>query len=400
MKKFHYKARTQQGKLLKGIVEAVDKKAAVRALQGQKLVVVGLGKAGESVAQKLAAFFAHPSSKELTRLTRQLATMINAGLSLIDGLKILEEQSSPAMSKVLAEVLKDVQGGSSLYQAMSRHKKVFSQTYLVLVKTGEMAGVLDEVLKRMAGNLEKQEVFKAKVKGAMIYPVIVIGGMILVAAIMMIFVIPKLMEMYEEFGAQLPGPTRALMAISSFTVRFWIFGFIGLVGLGYAAFMWKKTPTGREQFDKFFLKIPIIGVLLQKVILAEITRTLSLLTHAGVSIIDSLNIVAEGANNALFEKAFKKAAKDVEKGLPLGESIAGYEFIPPVVTHMVSVGEQTGRIDEILGRVSLYFQQEAELAIKALTTAIEPLMIVILGIGVGFLVIAIIIPIYNLTAQF
>lgn len=400
MERFYYRVRTQQGKGAKGVVEARDKNAAAKILQDQNLIVISLRKVGEDPWHKLMFVFARVSSKDVANFTRQLATMVKSGLSLTGSLAILQNQSNPAMGRVIAEILKDVQGGISLYKAMIRCKKVFSPVYLALIKAGEAAGVLDKVLERMAANLEKQETFKAKVKGAMIYPVIVVVGMIVVAIIMMVFVIPKLMTMYEEFDAELPGVTKVLMAVSLFVGRFWIFGLMGLFGLIYSFYTWRKTPTGREQIDRFILKIPVMGVLQQKIILTEITRTLSMLTHAGVSIIESLNIVAEAANNVLFEKAFKKAARDVEKGLPLGSSISGYEFIPSVVTQMVLVGEQTGKIDEVLERVSIYFESETEIAVKALTTAIEPFMMIVLGVGVGFLVIAIIMPIYNLTAQF
>lgn len=400
MERFHYQARTQQGKRVKGIVEARDKKAAAKTLQEQGLIVVSLRKAGEGSFYRIMASFARVSSKDLTTFTRQLSTMINAGLSLTGALEILRDQSNPAMAKIIEEILKDVQGGSSLHHTMSKHEKIFSSIYLSLIKAGEAAGVLDKVLERMAVNLEKQEAFKAKVKGAMIYPIIVVAGMAVVTIIMMVFVIPKMLAMYKEFNADLPAATNFLIAISSFFARFWIFGLVFTFIVLYLVYLWRKTSTGREQFDKILLKLPILGVLQQKVILTEITRTLSMLTHAGVSIIESLNIVAGAAGNVIFEKIFRKAAKDVEKGLPLASSISGYEFIPLVVSQMVSVGEETGKIDEVLERVSIYFEGETEVAIKTLTTAIEPLMMILLGIGVGFLVIAIVLPIYSLTAQF
>jgi len=400
VEKFHYSARSQKGKRVKGVVEARDKKIAAKMLQEQGFVVISLRKIGEDSLHKALAFLSRVSSKDITNFTRQLSTMITAGLSLTGALAILQEQSNPAMGKIISEILKDIQGGSSLHKTMSKHKKVFSPVFLALIKAGEKAGVLDKVLNRLAINLEKQEEFKGKVKGAMIYPVIVVIGMIIVAVIMMVFVIPKLMTMYEEFGAELPAATKILMGVSSFFARFWILGLLGVFGLGYGLYFWRKTPVGREQTDRFLLKIPILGVLRQKVILTEITRTLSMLTHAGVSIIESLIIVADAANNVLFENAFRKAARDVEKGLPLAPSLSGHDFIPAVVTQMISVGEETGKIDEVLERVSIYFEGETEIAIKALTTAIEPLMMIMLGIGVGFLVIAIILPIYNLTAQF
>jgi len=400
LEKFHYKAKTSRGRPVTGIVEAQDKKSAARVLQGKKLVVISLSQIGEGTWYKLKSLFTRISSKDIVNFTRQLSTMISSGLSLSSSLAILQEQSNPAMGKVIAEVLEDVQAGSSLEQAFAKHKKAFPDVYVALVKAGEEAGFLGKVLERLAANLEKQENFKGKVKGAMIYPAIIVVAMIIVGIIMVVFVIPKVMDMYEEFEVDLPAMTKILMGIFTFISRFWFLGLVGLLLGFYGVYMWRKTPSGKEWFDRAILKIPIIGVLQQKMILTEMTRTLSLLSSAGVSIVESLDMIADGVGNALFERAFRRAAEEVEKGSALAQSLSGYDFIPPVVVHMVSVGEETGKIDEAMSKVSNYFEQEAERLIEALTTAVEPVMMILLGVGVGFLVISIILPIYNLTTQF
>jgi type II secretory pathway component PulF len=259
---------------------------------------------------------------------------------------------------------------------------------------------MEKVLKRLADNLEKQAEFRGKTKSALIYPAIISIAMVVVALVMMIFVVPKLTSLYDEFGAQLPIATKILIGLSNFLINSWyLFGLLIVVG-GYSLVQWKKTPSGRRFFDRYTLKIPIMGKLQSKIILTEITRTLGLLVESGISIIESLDIVSGTADNILFSEAIKKASKQVEKGVPLAAAIGVDENFPPIVSQMIAVGEETGKVDEVLMNVSGYFESEAEEAVKGLTTAIEPLMMIVLGVGVAFLVIAIVLPIYNLTSQF
>jgi type IV pilus assembly protein PilC len=248
--------------------------------------------------------------------------------------------------------------------------------------------------------LEKQKEFRNKVKGAMIYPMVIVVGMLVVGTIMMIFVIPKLLGMYQEFQAELPLPTKILISFSDLATRFW---WIALIGGGVAIFSFRsfqKTPLGQKKIDQLKLQLPIYGNLQKMTILTEVTRTLGLLVSTGISIIDGLNIVARAANNSIYLEELQFAAKQVEKGLPLGGTLAEFEEFPAVVPHMVSVGEETGKLDEVLTKLSRYFESESEQMVKGLTTAIEPLIMVVLGLGVGFLIIAVILPIYNLTTSF
>lgn len=400
MKRFSYKAKTTAGKTISGLIEALNQEDAVKILREKKMTVFSLREKGKDGFNSLLSVIQGVSARDVAGFTRQLSTMISAGLPLTNSLLILQEQAKPAMAKVLGEVIKEIEGGASFYEALAQHPNIFSKIYLALIRSGEAAGSLDEVLKNMADSLEKQEEFKGKVKGAMIYPSIVVIGMIVVVFIMMIFVIPKLTSMYEEFGTDLPLPTKILIGTSKFFSHFWFVVIGAIIGLIYAFQTWKKTAFGREKIDKITLKIPILGVLKTKIILTEISRTLSMLLSAGVTIMEALGIVAEAANNAIFEKSIQKVAKDVEKGLPLTSSFSQFEEYPAIFSQMVAVGEETGKLDELLLRLSKQFEMESETAIKGLTTAIEPLMMVVLGIGVGFIVIAIITPIYNLTSQF
>lgn len=401
MERFHYIAVDKKNRKMRGEVEANSQIQAQSILRSKGLFIIGLEKIDVAPNWvKWLKSWQRVKSDDVVHFTRQLATMINAGLPLTTALSLLRYQSNLAMAKMIEEVLRQVEGGGSLFKALNEFKGVFNQVYLALIQTGEAAGVLEKVLMRLSDNLEKQAEFRAKTKSALIYPVIITLAMIAVAAVMMIFVIPKLTTLYDEFGAQLPGMTKVLIGISNFTVKFWYLGIIVVVGGGYTFGKWRRTAQGKARYDAQILKVPIIGPLKTKVILTEITRTLALLVESGIPIIEALEIVAGAADNDLFSQSIKTAAKDVERGIPLAAAIGKYEHFPPLVGQMLAVGEETGKVDEVMFNVSKYFETESEQAIKGLTTAIEPIMMILLGVGVAFLVIAIILPIYNLTSQF
>lgn len=400
MEKFTYKIRTADGRQAKGKIEARDQKSAIELLRQRKYFVVELRPdkdGGEFVVLK---FLNRIKFDQVVNFTRQLSTMVTAGLGLTDALSILEVQSEKSMSAVVSQIVQDVEGGTTLAAAMEKHPKVFSKVYVALVKVGETAGVLDTVLKRLADTMESQREFRSKVKGAMIYPIIVLVAMALVGTVMMIFVIPQMLSMYKDFGATLPLPTQIMIAISGFFTQFWwLMGAI-IAGLTFAFSAWTRTAAGRWQFDLIMLRVPILGPLRTEIVLTEFSRTMSLLVHAGISVLDGLLIVEEALGSAVFEHGVAAAAQAVEKGYPLATSLAQDQHFPPIVAQMISVGEETGKLDEVLDKLSSYFAVESEQKVKALTTAIEPLIMVVLGIGVGFLVISVILPIYNLTNQF
>ncbi|MBU1085312.1 MAG: type II secretion system F family protein [Candidatus Beckwithbacteria bacterium] len=401
MEKFDYLATDKGNNKVKGQVEAVSQVQAQSILREKGLFIVSMKKIEVLPAwMKMFEVFNKVRKQDVVHFTRQLATMVKAGLPLTTSLSILKYQSNLSMAKMVDDILRDVEGGSSFYKALSKHEGIFSPVYLSLVRSGEVAGVLEKVLLRLANNLEKEAEFRSKTKNALIYPAIVTTAMIAVAAVMMIFVIPKLTSLYDEFGAELPGMTKILIGMSTFMVKTWYAQLLILVVGGYSFLKWKKTPSGRTIVDTQVLRLPIVGKLRTKIILTEITRTLALLVEAGISIVEALEIVSGAADNVVFSSSLKKAAKDVEKGIPLAAAIGQFEHYPPLVPQMIAVGEETGKIDEVLMNVSKYFETEAEQAVKGLTTAIEPLMMIILGVGVAFLVIAIILPIYNLTSAF
>ena len=397
---FTYRAKNQFGESVKGKVEAKDHSQAAALLTSRKLLVIAVKPLTEdSFASVRAALFG-VKHNDIVNFTRQLSTMITAGLPLASSLSILVRQSKSEMSKLVATLLQEVEGGTSFSKALSKHPDVFPRIYIQLVNAGETGGVLDEVLQRLADNMEKEKEFRSKTRGAMIYPIIVMLAMVVVGFVMMIFVIPKLTEMYKDFGAELPLPTRLLMGISDIMVRFWWMMIGGTVGSVVAFRNWYKTDKGQHAMDRLTLRIPIFGELKQKIILTEFSRTLSLLLGAGISLLQALEIVTDGVSNVIYRDALKDVTKQVEKGISLSQALGNYEEFPPILHQMMGVGEETGRLDDVLMKLSKYFEQESEQAVKNLTTAMEPLIMIVLGIGVGVMVIAIIMPIYNLTSQF
>lgn len=398
MQRFRFKAKSQDGLLRKGVVEAQTVQSAATVLRGQGLVIIELHEIAQSGG--MFSFAAKVKFDDIVNFTRQLSTMIGAGLPLTDALSILQVQVSPLLQTKISQILRAIEGGSTFADALANHPDVFSKVYVALIRAGEAAGVLDTILVRLADNLEAQREFRAKTKGALIYPVIVLIGMTVVAAVMMIFVLPKLTAMYKDFDVELPVITKILINVSNFVSQAWYVVVAGIFGALYALRLWKKTKAGALKYDELMLKIPIYGKIKLMVMMSEFTRTLALLAAAGVSLVEALNIVKEVVDSEVLSRALATVAKDVEKGNPLATSMAKHTAFPMIVSQMVSVGEQTGKLDEILNRVAAYFEVESEHAIKNLSTAMEPIIMIILGLGVGFLVIAIIVPIYNLTSAF
>lgn len=400
MEIFTYAVKNQHGETIKGKVEAQSVKQAAAVLRGRGLLVISVKSQNANSLVMFREVFGGVKQDEIVTLTRQLSTMVTAGLPLIQAMSILAQQSKPAMSKLIGDLQREIEGGSTFAKALERFPKHFSKVYVQLVKAGETGGVLDEVLERLADNMEKDKDFRAKTRGALIYPVIVVLALVVVAAVMMIFVIPKLTEMYKDFGAALPLPTQLLIGLSNFFVNFWWLMIAVIVGLTMLFNRWVATPMGRHSFDNFKLKIPIFGVLVSKIILTEFARTLSLLLGAGISLLQALQIVSGASDNVIFKEAMEEAGRQVEKGVPLSQALSGYKVFPPILSQMMAVGEETGKLDDVLLKLSRYFESESENAVKNLTTALEPMIMIVLGIGVGVMVIAVIMPIYGLTSQF
>lgn len=401
MKRFNYKAKDKLGRLVTGEVEAASINEAARLVRARGLYVISVSPKIASPFELIKRIRDRVTPGDVATFTRQLSTMINAGLPITEALLILRSQSKGAMQKIVAQILADVEAGDSFSASLQKHPKIFSTTFIALIKSGEVGGVMDKVLARLADTLEKQQEFSGKVKGALIYPAVIVTGMVIVSTIMMIFVIPRLTSLYGEFNAELPLPTKILIGISDIVIKFWPL-FLGLIGGGLYVFkLYRDTKEGRRKTDELFFKIPIFGDLQRQIILTELTRTLSLMVGAGVSILEALSITSEVVNNSVIANALKDAASQVEKGFPIAFAFAKHpEAFPFILSQMVAVGEETGKMDDVLTKISHVFEVESDQRVKSLTAAIEPLVMVLLGLGVGFLVIAVILPIYNLTSQF
>lgn len=400
MKRFRFKAKDQKGQLVTGEVESPSPETAAKLLQKRGLFVISISDISNFSFAFLKKATERVKFSDLVAFTRQLATMINSGLPLTEALSILSAGSRESVQKIVNQILADVEQGESLSFAMAKHPSVFSKNYIALVKAGEASGVLEEILTRLANDLEKQQEFQGKVKSALVYPVIIVIGMVIVAFIMMIFVVPRLTSLYSELSADLPITTKFLMSISNFMVNFWPIILILMGALAWGFKLYRSTKEGRFTTDEMLFKIPLIGELMRTIFLTDFTRTLSLMIGAGVSILESLSIVGEAVPNVVISNAVKDVSKLVERGFPLGYAFARHpDAFPFILAQMVSVGEETGKVDEVLQKVSHVFEVESEQKVKALTTAIEPLILIILGIGVAFLIISVIMPIYNLTTN-
>ena len=396
--RFRYVAKDPSGKTIKGTVDAQDSKSAAGVLRDKKMLTINLVEdKGLLDMGDFSLKFGGVSVSDMANFTRQLSTMITAGLPLTDALSLLRLQSGPKLSPVVSAILLDVQSGVSLSEAMGKHPQAFSKVFVSLVKAGEAAGVVETILNRLADNLEKSREFKAKVISAMIYPVIVLLGMVGVMMVMMVVVVPKLTEVYKQFNADLPVATKTVIAISDFMVNYWFIVIILMGGLVAGGVAYLKTPVGKRWWDDLLYKIPIVGPLSKQVMMTELTRTLALLVGAGVSVVEALNIVADALGNVVIESEIKLIAKRVEKGFPISISFSESGHFPPIAGQMIAVGEETGKLDDVLTKLSSYFESESEQKVKGLTAAIEPLIIILLGIGVGFLIFAIILPIYDIT---
>jgi type II secretory pathway component PulF len=398
---YTYRAKNKEGKTIKGVVEAEGEDRAVSLLKDRGFFVISL-KEGTGIGLDLEKLnpIKKVSQDEVVIFTRQLSTMINAGLSLNDALFSLKEQVSTQFAQIIDEVLRRVESGKSLGESLSGWPDIFSNIYVASVKSGEAAGVLDKVLSRLADDQEEEKAFRNNVKGALIYPIIVMVMMVIVGAIVMIFVVPKMLSLYSELDADLPGATKALMAISDFFVKTWWLALASIAGLIYLFVKFKNTPKGARKIDEVILRLPVIGALQEKTILANMSRTLGLLLGTGLSLVEALDIIAESVGNLVFRDALKQCARGVEKGRSLSNMMASFSVFPPILYQMVAVGEGTGKIDESLEKVSSFFKGEAETAVKGLTTALGPIIMIVLGVGVMFLVVAVLMPIYNLTSSF
>ena len=399
--KLYYKAVTGKGESIDGLIEARNPSEAADYLRSKELLPIKIVRKEKSKLSSFIPFFHEKiSSKDMVNFTRQLSTMLTSGLTLLRSLEILKNQIGKRFFvDIIDSIIKDIQEGASFSKAITKYPEVFSPVYVALIEASEGSGLLDKAFLRLADTLEKQQKLRSTVKAALTYPLIVIVMMIIVVFVMMIFVIPQISTLYESLNVALPLPTLILMQISNFFVAFWFIILAALVLVGVAYNRWYKTAEGKLTIDSLFLKIPVFGALIKKTILAEFSRTLGALLASGTLVVEALDKVSNITGNIHYKNAIDDVAKRVEKGVSIGDSMSLYYLFPPNLIELVKIGEQTGKLDETLAKASEYFENEVDQTVKTLSTAMEPIILIFLGIGVAFLVIAIITPIYQITSS-
>src|SRR5215475_6532839 len=395
MPSFVYVAReTASGREIRNSVEATTEQAAIAALLNRNMLVVSIqekiGRKGRTAGGKVPLI-------DLVIFTRQLATMIDAGLAMVQSLQALADQTS---NKVMRDLIKDVcarvESGDSFSEALQKHPRVFSRLYVCMVAAGEKGGLLAEILARLATYLENAARLRKKVKSAMMYPTVVTVVAILITIFLLVKVVPVFGEIFASFGSKLPTPTQTLIEFSNFVKKYIILILIAGVGGVYGWLYFIKTPVGRQFWDGRRIKLPIFGVIAHKICLARFTRTLASLVRSGVPILEVMQIVSQTVGNVIMEKAIKTAAVDIERGESISQSLGKHAVFPSMIIRMITAGEQTGKIDNMLERVADFLDEEIETTLAGLTALIEPILIVFLGFVVGGMVICMFLPIFKM----
>ena len=395
-----YKVRDKQGKVLEGSLEADSTTLVANKLRQMGYVPLAIDKKAGAGLSKDIKFGKGPGKvklKDLAVFNRQFATMINSGLSLLRALNILAEQTdSKALAGIINEVRQDVEKGASLSQAMSRHPKTFNRLYIAMVRAGETGGVLDQTLLQLADTLEKQVELKHKIKSAMTYPVAVLGLVLMIVTAMLLFIVPMFKGLYNDLGGTLPFPTRILLLVSSVMVKAFPIVILLMVISVFAFKRWIETEKGRAAFDAFKLKVPVFGKLVHKTALTRFSRTLASLLRSGVPILESLEITSDTVGNNVASKAVRDVQDGVKQGEPIAKRMAEHAIFPPMVTQMLAVGEETGAVDVMLDKIGEFYEQEVEATVAALTSLLEPALIVVLGGAVGGMVVSLYMPMFNI----
>ena len=397
MAAYSYSAINSEGLELTGELHAPDLSGAREQLRIRGLLASRLNElpsAGDNTARNV---FKKVKPKTLQIFSRQFATMIEAGLNVVQALVILEEQTEdPYFASVVRELRADVEGGLLLSQAMTRHPKIFDRLFVSMVEAGEAAGILDEVLDRVAIHIEKATQIKRRVKGAMLYPLMVLSFASLVLTGLLLFLVPVFVNIFSQLGGDLPKLTQYVVAVSDLLKHRFYIVFPGIGGLIFGFRKWKKTEMGRQQWDRFKLKVPKIGPVVLKVTMARFSRTLSTLVSAGVDIIQALEITGQTAGNWMVENALGDVRAKVHEGVPIAQPLVDNPIFPPMVSQMVKIGEETGELEKMLGKIADFYEDEVDAAISSLTSIVEPLMMIMVGAMVGVIVIAMYLPMFRM----
>lgn len=400
MPSFKYKARNNLGKIVEGTIEVENEGAVAAALRQKRLELVSSSSAGGlgGLWAALNKKGGKVTTKDIVVFSRQFSTMVNAGLPILQGLTIVAEQAeNPDFRTVMTKVRDDISNGVPLSEAMAKFPKVFNTLYVNMVKAGEQGGILDVIFERLSEYMEKAEGVSRKVKSAMMYPVVVMSVAVLVVIFLMVKVVPTFRDVFASFGAKLPAPTQFLIDVSQFlsskkAVLLVVFGVVFWIALT----MYRKTKAGAYNWDKMILNIPIFGVLARKASVAKFARTLGTLIKSGVPIMDALETVAKTSGNLVVEKAVFNARDSVREGKTLTQPLRESKVFPPMVTQMINVGEETGALDTMLNKIADFYEDEVDAAVEGLTSIIEPILIVFLGVTIGFIVVAMFMPMFEI----
>jgi type IV pilus assembly protein PilC len=395
---FSYQARDASGKIVSGVQDAINEDNAIASLMGRGLMVLSLQKKAEASRKRKNS--GNVKETDIVLFTRQLATMIEAGISLVQALTALYEQSDPKRQRNLRTVISDitmrVQGGETFNESIAKHPRIFNRLFVSMVKAGEHGGLLAEILDRLAGFLEDSARLRKKIKSAMTYPVIVLCIAFAITTFLIVRVVPIFGEIFQDFGAKLPAPTQFLIDLSAFVRGNWYFLVLGIGGTIFGLRAFLRSRKGKIFSDRWKLKLPIFGPLIHKICMSRFSRTFAQLIRSGVPILEVLDIVGGSSGNHVIETSINSVSADVEKGDNLSVALAKRKIFPPMLLRMVSAGEATGKIDTMLEKMADFWDEEIEALLDALTSLIEPMLIVFLGVIVGGIVIAMFLPIFKL----
>jgi type IV pilus assembly protein PilC len=395
---FSYQARDASGRIVSGMQDAINEDNAITSLMSRGLMVLSLQKKAEASRKKKHS--GSVKETDVVLFTRQLATMIEAGISLVQALTALYEQCDPKRQRNLRTIISDVttrvQGGENFHESLAKHPRIFDRLFVSMVKAGEHGGLLAEILDRLAGFLEASARLRKKVKSAMTYPVIVLCIALGITTFLIVRVVPIFAEIFKDFGAKLPAPTQFLIDLSEFVRGNWYFLVLGIVGMVFGSRAFLRSKKGKILTDRWKLKLPVFGPLVHKICMSRFSRTFAQLIRAGVPILEVLEIVGGSAGNHVIESSIKSVSEDVEKGDNLSVALSKKKIFPPMLLRMVAAGEATGKIDTMLEKMADFWDEEVEAMLDALTSLIEPMLIVFLGVIVGGIVIAMFLPIFKL----
>jgi len=399
MPTYIWAGRTRKGRVIKGQLDAVDERIARIQLKRRNIDVTKLKQKPKDIFEKVSFLQPRVTAKDIVVFTRQFSTMIDAGLPLVQGLNMLTEQSqNKTFKRILSQVTRDVEGGSTLADALGKHPKVFDSLFVNLVAAGEVGGILDTILQRLAAYIEKSEKLKSQIKGALTYPAVVVSIAVIVIAVIMIFVIPVFQDMFSSFGKALPGPTQLVVTMSNFSKNNIHWMILGVIIFTFAFRRYRGTVSGRRRVDNMLLILPIIGELIRKVAVARFTRTLGTMIKSGVPILDALEITARTAGNVIVEEVVLDARASIAEGQTIAEPLSESIIFPGMVTQMISVGESTGALDAMLEKIADFYDDEVDATVAAMTSMLEPLLMLFLGGSIGGLVIAMYLPIFQMAA--